>query len=154
MIDLVKRLRHAAMVTQRVESEAAEEIERLQAEVARQQTEIESLHKRFEAAITLNEPEYKELRRQIILLREVLEDIAGWDIPMASSHARDALAATDDLSNCILCDAEPVAWMMDTEHKTSGEKSTWISTDPKGWTQMVSVTYGEQHPLYRAWEPK
>lgn len=44
--------------------------------------------------------------------------------------------------------AEPVAWMMETTHKTSGEKSVWISTDRKGWSNMESVTYGPQVPLY------
>jgi hypothetical protein len=54
--------------------------------------------------------------KHIVMLRNALDQIAdddydGSPVPIA----RKALAATDDLSGCILCDAEPVTMTYTTE---------------------------------------
>jgi DNA repair exonuclease SbcCD ATPase subunit len=53
--------------------------------------------------------ESEELRKQIVMLREALEYFSPFD-EMFEKAAIEALAATADLKDCILCDAEPAGW--------------------------------------------
>lgn len=64
------------------------------------------------------------------------------------ANERIARNLENELAALKVGQGEPVAWMMETTHKTTGEKCLWISTDKNGWSEMRSVTYGEQIPLY------
>jgi hypothetical protein len=92
--------------------------------------------------------ELAEREKQIVMLREHAKAIRGHmnlyrlfscegsdsydpeyaekNLDKVSEHA-EALAATDDLSGCILCDAEPVAW----RYENKNVKGTWYIT----WTK-------------------
>jgi hypothetical protein len=66
-----------------------------------------------QACTTELEQQLAEREKQIVMLRKSLLDahnFIGDDVEAYETAKRriDALAATDDLSGCILCDAEPI----------------------------------------------
>jgi len=75
------------------------------------------------------EQQLAEHKMQIVMLRDALEyirdkcssDPHGW----GAAKAKEALAATADLKDCILCDAEPVGRYEGTNPE-SGEQAVWI----------------------------
>jgi hypothetical protein len=59
----------------------------------------------------LLEQQLAECKKQIVMLHEVVAEVAASvQSPFLRKLCVDALAATLDLKDCILCDAETVAW--------------------------------------------
>lgn len=92
-----------------------EEIESLRQQLASRDAEIAKLKDDIEylyvVAIELN-----QLHKQVNLLRGVLLKFVNYpaeeaDYPPPYKEANVALAATQDLSGLVLCEAEPAAWM-------------------------------------------
>jgi len=95
--------------------------------------------------------EIESLRQQLsdsqkreVMLRTALEDFLKQYPHMAKGYLLDALAATDDLNDLILCHAEPVAWIT-PEYFTAFSKQGFVVVTHKIAPDLV--------PLYRAWEP-
>lgn len=68
------------------------------------------------SAVRMLEQQLAECEKQVVKLRDAAERLiaertAGLASLTAWEKMKEALDATDDLSNCILCDAEPAAYM-------------------------------------------
>jgi hypothetical protein len=67
-----------------------------------------------------------------------------------------ALTITQDLSGCILCDAEPVAWMRDAGEPSlstmaycipTSVKDVWLKVNPKNVERYVIPFYKARKPI-------
>lgn len=83
-----------------------------------------------------------ELKKQVLALRVWVQFAANHVKPTCTKLYDDlmeALAATDDLSGLVLCDAEPIAWRNKCSH---------------GWyVYSPSKLDDEQEPIYKARNP-
>jgi hypothetical protein len=92
-----------------------------------------------------------EREKQNVFLRGYLEQLAclgngdQYGNSIGNDIAIKALAATDDLSGCILCDAEPVGYFAYSE----------VGYGVAGiWEELVGPEYKGATPLYKAKDQK
>jgi hypothetical protein len=77
----------------------------------RQLDEAEDVGNRMLLRARTAERQLDEARKQIVMLREALHGVVlATDPSVMIQYATEVLAATDDLSGCILCDATPDCW--------------------------------------------
>jgi hypothetical protein len=75
------------------------------------------------------EQQLTEREKQVVMMRDTLEQVT--DRMNASDWARvgKALAATQDLSGLVLCDAKPVAWRYENKNVKGNWYITWTKPD-------------------------
>lgn len=93
-----------------------------------QQEEIETLRQKL-----------ADSQKQVILLRDALRHLWNERTPDSLDAAGEALVATDDMSQYILCEKDPVAWenselypeIVDHQRRTTDEPLYRAATAPK-----------------------
>ena len=93
----------------------------------------------------------EQYKKQIVMLREALEEasniLADNQLWGACTLCNKALAATNDLSGYILCDAEPIY-----QWRKRGEHERWYDA-PKEFTYEREDEFYEARTLYKARKP-
>jgi hypothetical protein len=124
--------------------EAWQEIAVLKGQLA----ESENLRTGVELGMDCANAEAVRLRKQLVMLRDAIEEGLGTYHVPRTARIMEALASTADLSGCILCDAEPRSYLY--KHNSAfGDGIIWSNRPLHNGRDAL-----ESLPLYKAKESK